>query len=122
MNRLPPSYECRVCGVSLELADRETATDEERTTERRLVWNGMCDPCQRDRQAAALAYLNAAETVRLAVRMFADAGQPLPSGQLRNNFLLPMHDRLKAAERRCVELKMWPADRLPSPGRFRGNR
>jgi hypothetical protein len=120
MNRLPPSYECRVCGVSLKLDEPDEATDEERATERRLIWNGMCDPCQRDRQAAALAYMSAAETVRVVTQMFADAGQTPPSGQ--QSVLTPMRDRMRSAEARCVELKMWPADRLPSPGRFRGNR
>lgn len=126
MNRMGYSERCRVCGtdmrgnrvlaaVRLNAIPRGTIHQPDREREAltladlaRQMSCGICDSCQRLRQAAALDYMRAADEVRildsLGVRWAVLSGvRP----QIHSPFAR-MLDRVKDAERRCVELKMWP--------------
>lgn len=110
MNRLPPSYACRVCGLDL-LARHDRSIDTiERLELRRQAYSGMCDGCQRARQDAAIAFMRAFDQLRLIWPIVEPvAGEP----QFRDA-IIRLSAELKRADALCVELKMWPATR-PGP-------
>jgi len=73
----------------------------------RQIDNGLCDGCQRERQAAAVEYEQAADEMRMVT--YCGAGW---NGRgAAHHALTQALKRGEAANARCVELKMWPDER-----------
>ncbi len=118
MNRIRPSTHCLVCGI--DLLKRWISIRMLRATAD-LAWmtnSGICDHCSRARQSAAVEFLRAADEVRTWMHLGAAwEGRGKPNQALGAAFR-----RLQSAERRCVQLKMWPAKRSTRrPTRFYGD-
>lgn len=106
-----PANVCWICGLDLK-ALQYNSTAAERLSLDRQIGNGMCDSCQRLRQAAAVEYEAACAEVRMMQSLGADRFV-----SFHRNFHPAMRqalNRVETADRRAVALKMWPADRTPS--------
>lgn len=107
MNRLPAQDTCHVCGTDLAAAFRAAGKVAERHALSRQIFNGICDPCQRDRYDAAVQYERAAHSVRLAIMLGAPQSQQGAYHPAIQQALF----RVESADLRCIKLKMWPATR-----------
>lgn len=77
--------------------------------------NGLCDGCQLERQAAAVAYIAATDRVRLYQQLALIA-----PGRGFEDHLSFLRRVVDTAELRCHRLHMWPFHRDPQqPERFR---
>jgi hypothetical protein len=123
MSRFKSAHSCRLCGRWLEGEWARAVTDDERESIERQMNNGMCDDCQcqRKRQGAAMELIRAADQIRLAWQVAQQAygphavdhvGQPLT-----NRSSLPLR-RTETAEKRGVELGVWPERTWSRPARF----
>lgn len=109
MNRAGYSLNCIVCGLDFHALLFETGSYSARARIHRQISNGICDADQRLRYAAAISYERASSAVRMVTEMGATwsaARPPKLSPVLRE-----AHYRLEQANRECVRLKMWPANR-----------
>lgn len=115
MNKVRPSARCLVCGTNLRrLWDVETLA-RMRVEWNRMMANGICDNCQRDRFQAAIEYERAQDYLRLVLHLGATWKRSRPTRmhpELRYAFW-----RRRAATNRCVALKMWPAGRPVREGK-----
>lgn len=103
VNRIQSSTSCRICRRWLE-------GDRPYSLALRQIENGMCDDCQRKRQAAAVEYIAACDSLR-QLALFGLTGGKFDQPRMR----------VASAEARCVSLLMWPWTRqVIQPERFRG--
>jgi hypothetical protein len=118
VNKIRWSTDCLVCGKDMRWSGPPMARSERM----RQIENGICDPCQRARYAAALEYERAVSEVR----MLSDFGAVLGNrthGMTRNNQILyQATHRLRAADAECVRLGMWPAAALAPAKLYREER
>ncbi len=114
MNKLPPSLTCRVCGFDLHATFLASTDMAERRSLTRQAYNGLCDPCQRARHAAALRFIAASDRLRPLVPLVEGSMPPHPV----SSPLTLLIDDLRAAEDRCIALKMWGPDRPAPAGKY----
>lgn len=101
---------CECCGRNIMAlpvrADLALVTD--RTDLVRQLRNGVCDPCSRLRITAAVDYIRAADAVRVLAKV--GIGWEIRGGFYpdQSNGFAALLERVKTAEHRCEELKMWP--------------
>lgn len=118
MNRLKPSHSCRICRRWLEELWSATRTLEQREDIQRQIDSGMCDSCQRERQHAAVEFMAASDEMRLFLDCVLALGRDTPD--FRGGTAGALINRVKSAERKCVDLGMWPWSReVDIPERFR---
>ena len=111
MNRIRYSAICLICADNMQARMDRTEPIAERAELMRQILNGICDPCQRLRFAAALEYQAAKD--ELAVMILLGAGTPRHRQGETMPFAHPAYKqadlRLKYANQECVRLRMWPA-------------
>lgn len=107
MNKIHFSRKCLVCDVNLQLAYDTATLVAERYELVRMMGSGLCDPCQRDRLGAAVEYERACSEAAFFGYLGANATQ----NRQINSVMRQAVDRVRAAEERCIALKMWPANR-----------
>lgn len=109
MNRARPGRYCFVCKFDMIAGRRPISNGVDWDAMQRQTHNGICDPCQRLRHAAAVEYDCAAYAVRL-MRLLGAHHEHGPRHTPRNNTMFSRAlDRMKYADERCVALKMWSA-------------
>jgi hypothetical protein len=110
MNRIRPSARCLLCGR--DLVQGWTPTPDELPVEsmRRQTGNGLCDPCQLRRYAAAIEYIRAKDEMALLSNLGATNKfiGPDTKGSMA---MRAVKARLLAADERCIALQMWTASR-----------
>lgn len=102
MNRLQGSHSCRICRHWLEGDWSRAKTDSARRSVQRQMNNGMCDPCQRARQLAALQYIWTGEALRMLPWMLTASARP--SRYVKTDAVREQYVR---AEAQCRALGMW---------------
>lgn len=110
MNRIGPSTHCAVCGMNIRARLNACALVRLRAEFARMMANGICDDCQSDRLEAAMEFENACAEVRLVTHMGAGWDHTVPPRI--HPVLSQALMRRNRADKRCVRLKMWPADWL----------
>lgn len=110
MNRLSPSLTCGVCAFHFHRAWERETSEAVRDRLKLQAYNGICDPCQRERQDAALNFIRASDALRVLHSVVGHANHGPAEG-----VAFTMYLRVQMAEQRCVDLKMWPAHRDATP-------
>jgi hypothetical protein len=118
VNRLKSSGSCRICKCWLEGLWSSARTPEQREAVWRQIDSGLCDSCQRDRQSAAVEYMAASDEMRLFLDCMMAVGGD--TADFRGGTAGALINRVKTAERKCVDLGMWPWSReVDTPEQFR---
>lgn len=111
MNRIRWSTDCLVCDKDMRWGVMD------RADRMRQIANGICDPCQRARYAAAREFEAAVAEVRLLSALGATHGDRTKPQDRGSKILHMATYRLRAAEADCVRLGMWSAANL-APAKF----
>lgn len=101
---------CRVCGYDLAGRWAVATLVTDRAALARQMTSGFCDSCAWLRYQAALEFMAAADELALVIYCGAGQTRIAPRGLPRPHpALTQATTRLRAAEKECVRLKMWPA-------------
>lgn len=121
MNKLGHSFRCRIDGTDLMGQWMAAVLVADRAELDRQMQNGICDACQRDRLLAAIEYEHAAADVRLWTMLGVGDRAPGRGGLPHPAMTAAMH-RIRAADERCVALKMWTRERASTDALVRFGR